>query len=299
MSNFLSKFLRERANDAVNGVDEPFRSGLNELLDSTGLGDSARSFNNNTFSGLIQERVAQSASEADQLARTRTIATTETDPALNKNYDWRARLRPKEGGKALFYGVPADIESNSDYLMRPIQQSNGLVWQYTPTVYMSAAASYNSSDFQGQNYAINTYNNSMVAEITVNAPFTANNIYEARYLLAVMTFMRIATKSYYGDQAGNLAGTPPPVMLFEYLGDHGFNKVPVIVTNYTITLPDNVDYVPVKVGRGDGNDATVTYVPTETEVMVTLKPQYTPHKLRTNFNLTGIANGSLYKDGYV
>jgi hypothetical protein len=114
-------------------------------------------------------------------------------------------------------------------------------------------------------------------------------------MLAVLTFLRIATKGFYGDSAvaNGRYGTPPPVMVFEYLGDHGFNKVPVVVTNYQFQLDNNVDYVPVTV------QDTVTYVPTMANILVTLSPTFTPTKLRRKFDLQAVANGALYKDGFI
>jgi hypothetical protein len=86
-------------------------------------------------------------------------------------------------------------------------------------------------------------------------------------------------------------------MLFEYLGDHGFNKVPVVVLSYSIELPPEVDYVPVEIKVGE--KPTTTYVPTESTVTFDLLPTYTPHKLRKNFNLNTLRSGQAYKDGYI
>ena len=107
--------------------------------------------------------------------------------------------------------------------------------------------------------------------------------------------LRICTKAHFGDDsvARGTFGVPPPVLLFEYLGDHGFNKVPVVVTNWTMQLPDDVDYVPVVIGD------TTTYVPTKTNISVNLLPTYTPHKMRTRFSLESVTNGTAYKDGFI
>ena len=105
----------------------------------------------------------------------------------------------------------------------------------------------------------------------------------------MLTFIKIASKGYFGDKAvqdGDY-GTPPPVLLFEYLGEHGFNKIPVVITNYTIQYPDDVDYVPVTFGD------KVTYVPARSNIMVNLSPAYTPHRVRRNFSLHNVANGTL------
>lgn len=247
--------------------------------------------NANIFDASIAEQMNALINEANQLDATRT---TQSSTNLEKSYDWRARLRPKEGGADQFYADSVD-PGFDDYLMRPIKESGGMVWQYTPTIFLSATANYNPATGQGQNYPINTYMNSTPPEIPVQSDWTANDIYEARYLLAVMTFLKVATKSYFGDSAvvEKKYGTPPPVLIFEYLGDHGFNKVPVAITNYNIQLGDDCDYVPVEV------NGTVSYVPTKTNIMVNLTPTYTPHKLRRRFNIEDIANGVAYKEGFI
>ena len=228
-----------------------------------------------------------------------------------KDVDWRARLRPKFGGRDLFWRGALEIEStpegrrgdmeNIDYLLRPLYQTGGLVWQYTPNIFYGGSVNYQSQEFQGSNYPLNIYVNSQPPEYPIIAQFTANTIDEARYLLGVMHFIKIATKSYFGDAAvtDGLYGTPPPVLLFEYLGEHGFNKVPVIITQYSINLQNDVDYIPVVTSvAGNGNEET-TFVPTKSEISITIKPQYAPHKLRKRFDLREFTTGKNYRHGFV
>lgn len=260
-----------------------------------GFGGGTPDYRDNAYGKLIAEKYIQSLNEEAVVRFDSTPSATN----LSEQKDWRARLRPKNGGKDQFYSSLGE----SDYLLRPIQESGGLVWQYTPTIFMSGTANYNAFEPQGANYPINTFINGRAPDIPVTADFTANDQYEARYLLAVMVFLRICTKAYYGDSAveSGRYGTPPPVLLFEYLGDHGFNKVPVVVTNYTMQLPDDVDYVPVvttitKNGQGQAGQE-VTWVPTKSNITINLSPTYTPHKLRRRFNLEELTNGKLYSDG--
>lgn len=208
---------------------------------------------------------------------------------LSKGFDWRARLRPKNGGKNIFYG------SNAESILGLIKQSNGLIWQFTPSITYSASATYSSAQMQGMNYPINTYNQSTVEAFSVSSEFTANDVYEAQYMLAAITFLKVCTKSYFGDIAAAQGryGTPPPVMLFEYLGDQMFNKVPVVVTNYSFSFDDDVDYVPVEW------DDTMTYMPTVARMDITLLPTYNPTKLRTKFDLEKIKSGEAYKHGFL
>ena len=227
-----------------------------------------------------------------------------TQKGTGQPVDWRARLRPKGGRSSKFWkGENALLPNDSgaakpDYLLRPLYDSGGLVWQYTPNIFVSGRANYNMAEFYGSNYPLVTYTNSTPPQLVVVEDFTANTIDEARYLLAVMHFLKVATKSFYGDQAvaDGMYGTPPPVFLFEYLGDHGFNKVPVVITDYQYQLGDDVDYVPVKTGAvGD----ETTYVPTVSNISITLQPSYTPHKLRKKFDLNKFTTGANYKHGFI
>lgn len=233
-----------------------------------------------------QLRIQQAGVQNNQVGSVQTVASN-TQKGTGTDFDWRARLRPKNGGASKFW---SDGE-----IMRPLKESGGLVWQYTPSIFVAGRANYNMADFYGSNYPFVTYLNSTPPSLVVVQDFTANTIDEAKYMLGVMHFLRTATKSYYGDAAvaSGDYGTPPPVLVFEYLGDHGFNKVPVVVTDYQYDLNPEVDYVPVKTG------GETTFVPTMTNISITLQPSYTPHKLRKRFNLDAFASGASYKDGFI
>ena len=282
------------AGGAVSKIKNPLlRGAAGQLIDNLlpGFGGGTPDFTDNAFREAVSERVQNQLLTATEQIGKIQIKSTDAGE-LGTTYDWRARLRPKDGGREKFY---SKLGMATNHLLEPLEESNGIVWQYTPAVFLSGSAEYNESMMQGMNYPINTFISSRPPDIPITSDFSANNQYEARYLLAVMTFLKICTKAYFGDDAvaKGTAGTPPPVLLFEYLGDHGFNKVPVVVTNWSMQLPDNVDYVPVQVNN------TVTYVPTLTNIMINLKPQYTPHKLRRRFSLEGITSGVAYKDGFI
>lgn len=292
--------LKSAAQNKIGGAISRIRNPIlgraaSQLLDGLlpGLGGGTPDLADSAFRDAFNNRVENIAILAtEQATGIQVQSMNDITGSLSGSYDWRARLRPKNGGIDRFYN---DIGLDGDYLLRPLEETNGIVWQHTPTIFLSGSAEYNEAMMQGMNYPINTFISSRPPDIPITADFSANDIYEARYLLAVMSFLKVCTKAAFGDDAvaRGTAGTPPPVLLFEYLGDHGFNKVPVVVTNWSMQLPDNVDYVPVTV-----ND-TVTYVPTLTNIMINLKPQYTPHKLRRRFSVEGITSGVQYKDGFI
>ena len=119
-------------------------------------------------------------------------------------------------------------------------------------------------------------------------------------MLAIFHFLRSVTKGFYGDSAvkQGFYGTPPPVLMFEYLGHYGFNKVPVIIRSFNFQLPDGVDYVPVKFNHPTAGE-TVTYMPTETDIMIEMVPQYTYKKLRKRFDLLAFTRGEDFNKGFI
>lgn len=293
----IDSFLNQKAASALGGIKSPLvKSVAGGLLNSLipGFGGGIPDFRETAYSSLVEKR--QAAVNNQLVGVISTYTDSEATGSLQNTYDWRARLRPKNGGRDRFY---SQITGEKDFLLRPIKESGGLVWPYTPSVTFGGSVEYNQTLLHGMNYPINTFINSRPTDITITGDFTANDVYEARYMLAMLIFMRICTKAYFGDAAvaEGTFGTPPPVMLFEYLGDHGFNKVPVVTTNYGITLSDDIDYVPV--ACGPGNMATVTYVPTKLNLSLTLTPTYTPHKVRTRFNLSDVTSGKAYKNGFI
>lgn len=297
------------ANKGINKLPDALQGPARAIADKLlpGLGGQA-DFSNNSFANLVNKRMGAESEFGS--AYDAFLGTGGTNAArikeyeseeLKESYDWRARLRPKKGGERMFYGLDkfeaaGKNASQHDYLMKPIFESGGLIWQYTPSVYQQASAEYSTQgNFQGSNYPINTFVSSRPADISVTGEFTCNDQYEARYFLAMQMFLKVATKAHFGDVSvadGNY-GMPPPVLLFEYLGDHGFNKVPVVVTNYSIEYARDVDYVPVVFA------GTTSYVPTKANVSVALMPMYTPHKLRKQFDIESIASGLHYKGGFI
>lgn len=219
-----------------------------------------------------------------------------TDSTTFKDVDWRARIRPKRGGEKFAYGlVDSKGEEQKDSILKPLQDRGGIIYPYTPDIFLQASVDYNEAQQHGSNYPFYTFISSRPTTLPITGTFTANTIEEGQYMLAVFHFLRSVTKAYYGDAAvtGGYYGTPPPVLLFEYLGEFGFNKLPVIIRNYNFQLPADVDYVPVKF------KGTTTMMPTETSVMIELAPQYTYRKTRKRFDLNAFTSGKQYNQGFI
>ena len=225
----------------------------------------------------------------------------------------RARLGPAH--KALDE-VLGDLR-DCDNLLNPLRLTSGIIFPYTPNVMFGGMANYGNFHFTHSNYPYYQYQNSQPEAIQITGNFTAQTNEEARYMLAVFKFLRVATMIEYGTQAAQTgrAGTPPPVLRFNYSGGHMFNNVPVVVTSFNYILENDVDYVEVqlpgsrngatKIVKGlEGEDVIVnnenrTYVPTMITISTMLQVQPNPRDLRDNFNLDDFKNGNLIGKGYV
>lgn len=221
--------------------------------------------------------------------------------------DYRARLQPKSlasnrGGEALTILGPRDPSN----ILYPLYATGGVLFPYTPQVSTGAVAEYDQQPFTHSIYGYNNYIRSYPRPISITAGFTAQTNDEALYLLAVLHFFRAVTKSYFGVTPYNRAGTPPPVLLFNYLGEYQFNNVPVVVKFFDYTFDANIDYVPVSTsGVGTNVDLPressdgYTYVPTFINVSIELDVQYIPIQLRNEFNLDDFRAGKLVGKGYI
>ena len=65
------------------------------------------------------------------------------------------------------------------------------------------------------------------------------------YWIAAVHYLRSLTKMFTGSDPK--AGNPPPVVFLNGYGNYVFKNVPVVVTNFTCTLPNDCDYIGVNV----------------------------------------------------
>lgn len=229
--------------------------------------------------------------------------------------DYRARLSPKVFDRN--GSLPNDVLGPNDptNILFPLWATGGILFPYTPSISTGNVVEYDPTSFIHSNYGYNAYVRSYPKPISMSAEFTAQTNEEALYLLAVIQFFRSVTKSYFGINPYNKAGTPPPVLVFNYLGDYQFNNVPVLVKNFEYTYEANIDYVPVATSKLPYSYTTAadprrvdlpatssngwTYVPTHLTVNLEMDTQYVPIKVRNEFNLDDFRQGKLMNKGYI
>jgi len=148
--------------------------------------------------------------------------------------DWRVRLQLAPRSDYLYNASPPGI-------LKPLAETNGVIFPYTPQVNTSYKANYEQYDLVHSNYRGVYYKNSRVDDVAIRGTFTAQDTREADYLLAVIHFFRSVTKMFYGKDTER--GTPPPLVYLSGYGMNQFNGHPCVVSNFTYNLPDNVDYI--------------------------------------------------------
>lgn len=249
------------------------------------------------------------------VAATRAQQTTAENFNVGINQDWRVRLYLAENSNYLY-------KDNSNYLLSPLRESNGVIFPYTPQVQVAYAASYDAQDVAHSNYKLYFYKNSSIENISITTEFTAQDTYEANYLLAVIHFFKSVTKMFYGQDQNPINGSPPPICYLDGFGTYQFNKHPLLITNFQYTLPNDVDYIRATVsptvpagttipdprlGTEELNpggvppgpkwtkqqDKVPTYVPTKIQIAITAIPVISRKDVSDNFSLKAYANGSL------
>ncbi len=205
--------------------------------------------------------------------------------------DWRVSLT-----------IPAGSYQESK-ILKPLVDIKKFIFPFTPQITLSHSANYSALDPLHNNYSFSSYENSKLDKITITGDFYCENSDDASYWIASVHFLRSVTKMYFGDKTEN-AGAPPPVLKLNGYGDFVFNNVPVVVTNFQVELPKDVDYIPSKfVGSKilEGktfDDKGVGYVPVRSVITVTLMPVYSREAVR-NFNLQDFVKGSYINKGFI
>ena len=184
-----------------------------------------------------EEEAAAAAQVGKQLAQQQQ--TNQARSNQPSSADWRVRLQLAEGANYLY---KASNDQNELGILAPLAATDGVIFPYTPTIDTSYQAKYQTADLVHSNYRGYFYQNSYVDAINIKATFTAQDTYEAAYLLSVIHFFRSVTKMFYGQDT-KFAGTPPPLVFLSGLGQYQFNKHPCVVSNFQYNLPKDVDYI--------------------------------------------------------
>ena len=218
----------------------------------------------------------------------------------NGDQDWRVSLSLPQSIRTMMDGEKT--------LLDPLKATdNKLVFPYTPTILASHTANWNPMQPVHTNYPFYAYENSRVDQLTITAHFYVQTEQDAQYWVAAVHYLRSMTKMHYGRSPNK--GAPPPVVKLNGYGDFTFKDVPVIITNFQFDLKEDVDYISTKLTKGeqavDTGDAvastggTYAWAPTESQISVSVVPQYSRTK-QAQFDLKDfIKNGGTTGSGFI
>ena len=158
----------------------------------------------------------------------------EASGVKNADGDWRVKLRLAPQATYLYKAPEPGI-------LAPLAVTDGIIFPYTPTIDVQYRAEYQNYSPTHSNYQHYFYKNSSVQTVQLQAEFTAQDTIEAEYLLAVIHFLKSASKMFYGQDAER--GSPPPLLYLTGLGEYQFNEAPCVVTEFNYNLPNDVNYI--------------------------------------------------------
>jgi len=173
----------------------------------------------------------------EEVARVRFTEQDATNLAAQG--DWRIKLSLAPGSPNILYNQNDD----SVGILKPLRATDGVIFPYVPSIALSYVATYDNTALTHSNYKLVTYQGSSVEQLTITADFTAQDVFEANYLMATIHFLRSATKMFYGLDNTVKPGTPPPLCFLNGYGEFQFNQHPLVISQFSYTLPNNVNYI--------------------------------------------------------
>lgn len=290
--NFNIKRSEPSVTTEVNGVQTQVYGDAEQLAKTY---PNAEITDPKKFASKIRSKSIPAGAEP-ALLKTTTKAKVST-PSGEK--DWRVKL-----------SVP-DIFQFSDVL-RPLSRTGGFVFPFTPTIILQHSANYNALQPVHSNYPFYNYQNSQVDQIVIGGDFFVENEEDAKYWVAATHYLKSVTKMFYGADSLGAAGNPPPIVRLNGYGDYVFNNVPVVILNFMVDMPQDVDYIKANVFSGDAtqtyaddfatepvsseSSGAVTWVPTQCTITVTVQPIYSRSSVE-QFSLSKFVNGDYINTG--
>lgn len=213
----------------------------------------------------------------------------------------------------------------------PVGGLSRLTFPYTPQIDYNADVKYDTYNTTHTNYQMYGYTRSENPQISLNCKFSAHTAEHFRLSEYAIRFLRTYSKMNYG-RTDPQRGQTPRILRFFAHGTKIFDNVPVVISKFNMTFPDDVDYV---VGRFDSNNkllgtdtvrdvAKLTnqpitnndniptivvtgqrinefelYLPSFFQIGITLLMQPNLYNAVNEFNLTDFAQGKLSTKGYI
>jgi hypothetical protein len=266
--------------DLIQKNVDNFKSSVTNTATKIGSQLKAQAINAVDPTGILQQLLGAPSSIPSALSKTTTSAKVKGTDA-----DWRVRL-----------SLPNNTAVTNSDIFNPLVETNGLVFPYTPTILIQHTANYDAMQPIHSNYPYLNYQNSQIEDLVITGDFFCENAKDAQYWVSMLHYLRTCTKMNYGQSSDQ--GAPPPLVFLNGYGDFVFPNVPVVIRNFTVDLPADVDYIKT---QADGEIAVSSgttnvdgfyegWAPVQSQVTVTVAPVYSRSKT-AGFSLDDFANG--------
>jgi hypothetical protein len=230
--------------------------------------------------------------------------------SMDRNFD------PRDPDLRVKIRVPADYLTplTRGSGRRELVEHSGIIFPYTPQIDFEYKADYTQQTPTHSNYALAFYKNSSVSDISIQGKFTVENDTDAMIYLSTIHLLKSLTKMRFGGivvpGAGGGrgavshidadSGAPPPVCRLDAYGDFMFKNVPVVITSFKNTLPDNVDFYTLdKSNTADANQFGKASVPVLSTIAIVCKPMYSRAEMQ-GMSVTRYLKNNLTKQaGYL
>lgn len=214
--------------------------------------------------------------------------STGTKPNISTaSGDMRLRIKAQTGMESQVYGPSGEGSGN---ILSILYDTNGFLFPFTPNIEWGQSVDYAVTTLVHANQDYQSYKSTPSTTIGISGELAIQNYRDARYMLAVIHYLRVVSKMYFGKGTGNYpTGMPPPILTLSGYGNYMFNDLPVIVKSHNFSLPKDVDYVDLSIYGG------TVRLPLILNVTVSLVVQNTPKKQREEFNLDKFRTGDLMR----
>ena len=206
--------------------------------------------------------------------------------------DWRVRISLPPESKFAYRNnslTPGIMGPLRDYAGDSL---DGVVFPYTPTVTVAHNARYGEQALTHSNYKSYFYEGSDISAISIAGVFTCQNEEEALYIASAIQFFRACTKMYFGKDDPK-AGTPPTLVRLNGYGAHYLPNINGVITQFSHTMPDDVDYITYQIGGTRG------WMPIQSTMTVNIQPVVSRKRQSEAMLLDNFAQGSyLGKDKF-
>jgi hypothetical protein len=128
----------------------------------------------------------------------------------------------------------------------PIGNLKKLDFPYTPQIEYGQEVKYDTYAMTHTNYQTYGYGRTENPSINLTCKFSAHTSEHFNLSAYALRFLRTYTKMNYGRTDPD-RGLPPRILRFFAYGNQVFDNIPVVISKFNMTFPEDIDYVKGKV----------------------------------------------------